>query len=181
LFCLNRRLWLAITIFVCLFICKSSSMMHCGNRRFLEVTWQMFGKQSKWKSNGGIIGSKAKSCCNKVQYHFLRIRWLWMNRKTIGEVIYIRVSDRKYNPIATQRGNVPTMSWRGKSAVFLMHNSLTSHGSSKKKSRLTAEESRTTIYQTYKNCEYHLEWFVQKYNPDMQIHVIGNVVFSTSK
>jgi hypothetical protein len=26
-----------------------------------------------------------------------------------------------------------------------------------KKSRRTAEESRTTIYQTYKNCEYHLE------------------------
>ena len=33
----------------------------------------------------------------------------------IGEVIYIRVSDRKYNPIATKRGNVPTQSWRGKS------------------------------------------------------------------
>ena len=133
MFCLNRRLWLAIQIFVCLFICKSSPMMHCGNRSFREVTWQMFGKQSKWKSNGGIIGSKAKSCCNGVQHHFLRIRWLWMNRKTIGEAIYIRVSNRKYNLIATQRGNVPTKSWRGKSAVFLMYKSLTSHGSSKKK------------------------------------------------
>jgi hypothetical protein len=43
-----------------------------------------------------------------------------MNRKMIGEAIYIRVSDRKYNPIATKHGNVPTKSWRGKSAVFLM-------------------------------------------------------------
>jgi hypothetical protein len=42
LFCLNRRLWLAIQIFVCLFICKSSPMIYCGNRNFLEVTWQMF-------------------------------------------------------------------------------------------------------------------------------------------
>jgi hypothetical protein len=24
----------------------------------------MFEKKLKWKSNGGIIGSKAKSCCN---------------------------------------------------------------------------------------------------------------------
>ena len=56
-----------------------------------------------------------------------------MNRKTIGEAIYIRVSNRKYNLIATQRGNVPTKSWRGKSAVFRMHSSLTSHGSSKTK------------------------------------------------
>jgi hypothetical protein len=31
-----------------------------------------------------------------------------MNRKIIGEAIYIRVSDRKQNPIATKRGNVPT-------------------------------------------------------------------------
>jgi hypothetical protein len=41
-----------------------------------------------------------------------------MNRKMIGEAIYIRVSDRKYNPIATKRGNVLTQSWRSKSAVF---------------------------------------------------------------
>ena len=73
-------------------ICKSSTMIHCGNRSFLEVMWQMFEKKSKWKSNGGIIGSKAKSCCNGVQHHFLRARWLWMNRKMIGEVIYTRVS-----------------------------------------------------------------------------------------
>ena len=38
-------------------------MIHCGNRGFLVVTWQVFGK---WKTNGGIIGSKAKSCCNGV-------------------------------------------------------------------------------------------------------------------
>ena len=63
---LNRRLWLAIKIFVCLFIFKSSPMIHRGNRSFLEVTWQMFEKKLKWKSNGGIIGSKAKSCCNGV-------------------------------------------------------------------------------------------------------------------
>jgi hypothetical protein len=28
------------------------------------------------KSNGGIEGSKAKSCCNGVQHHFLWVRWL---------------------------------------------------------------------------------------------------------
>jgi hypothetical protein len=50
------------------------------------------------------------------------VRWWGMNRKMIGEAIYIhvRVSDRKLNPIATKRGNVPTQSWSGKSAVFLM-------------------------------------------------------------
>ena len=41
-----------------------------------------------------------------------------MNRKMIGEAIYIRVS-------------VLTQSWRGKSAVFRMSSSLTSHGYSK--------------------------------------------------
>jgi hypothetical protein len=56
-------------IFVCLFICKSSPMIHCGNRSFLVVTWQMF---EKLKTNVEIIGSKAKSCCNGVQHHFLR-------------------------------------------------------------------------------------------------------------
>ena len=45
------------------YICKSSPMIHCGNRNFLVVTWQMF---EKWKSNGGIIGSEANSCCNGV-------------------------------------------------------------------------------------------------------------------
>jgi hypothetical protein len=40
-----------------------------------------------------------------------------MNRKLIGEAIYIRVSDRKKNPIATKCRNVPTQNWRGKSAV----------------------------------------------------------------
>jgi hypothetical protein len=54
-----------------------------------------------------------------------------MNRKMIGEAIYIRVSDRKKNLIATKRGNVPTRSWRGKSAVFLMESALMSHGFSK--------------------------------------------------
>jgi hypothetical protein len=49
----------------------------------------------------------------------------------IGEAIYIRVSDRKYNPIATKRGNVLTQSWRSKSAVFRMHSALTSHGYSR--------------------------------------------------
>jgi hypothetical protein len=57
--------------------------------------------------------------------------WLWMNRKMIGEAIYIRVSDRKWNPTATIRGNVPTQIYCGKSAVFLMESTLTSHGSSK--------------------------------------------------
>ena len=81
--------------------------------------------------NGGIIGSKAKSCCNGVQHHFLRVRWLGINRKMIGEAIYLRVCDRKYNPIATKRGNVLTRSCRSKSAVFRMYTSLTSHGYSK--------------------------------------------------
>jgi hypothetical protein len=54
-----------------------------------------------------------------------------MNIKMIGEAIYIRVSDRKQNLIATKRGNVPTQSWSGTSAVFLMKSALTSHGSSK--------------------------------------------------
>ena len=49
----------------------------------------------------------------------------------IGEAIYTRVSDRKQNPIATKRGNVPTQSWSSKSAVFLMESALTSHDSSK--------------------------------------------------
>jgi hypothetical protein len=35
-----------------------------------------------------------------------------MNRKMIGEAIYIRVSDRKSNQIATKPGNVLTQSWR---------------------------------------------------------------------
>ena len=46
----------------------------------------------------------------------------------IGEAIYIRVSDRKYNPIATKRGNVLTQSWRSKSAVFRMYHPLTLNG-----------------------------------------------------
>jgi hypothetical protein len=60
----------------------------------------------------------------------------------IGEAIYIiRVSDRKWNLIATKRGNVPTQSWSGKSAVFLMESALTSHGSSKSnKKRLFARK-----------------------------------------
>jgi hypothetical protein len=58
-----------------------------------------------------FIRCKAKSCCNGVLHHFLRVRWLWMNRKTIGEAIYVRVSDGKYNPIVMKRGNVPTQSF----------------------------------------------------------------------
>jgi hypothetical protein len=58
-----------------------------------------------------------------------------MNRKMNGEVIYIKVSDRKYNLIATKRGNVPTQSWSGKSAVLLMESTLTSRGSSKSKKK----------------------------------------------
>ena len=58
-----------------------------------------------------------------------------MNRKMIGEAIYMMVSDRKKNVIATKRGNVPTQSWSGKSAVFLMDSVLTSHGSSKSDGR----------------------------------------------
>jgi hypothetical protein len=41
-----------------------------------------------------------------------------MNRKMIGEAIYIRVSDIKLNLIATKRGNVPTQRWSGKIPCF---------------------------------------------------------------
>jgi hypothetical protein len=58
-----------------------------------------------------------------------------MNGKMNGEVIYIKVSDNKYNLIATKRGNVPTQSWSGKSAVLLMESALTPRGSSKSKKR----------------------------------------------
>ena len=51
-----------------------------------------------------------------------------MNRKMIGEAIYIRVSDRKYNPIATKLGNVPIQSWRGKPAVIRIYHALTLNG-----------------------------------------------------
>ena len=54
-----------------------------------------------------------------------------MNRKMIGEAIYIRVSDRKQNLIATKRGNVLTQSWRSKSAVFRMYHPLSLNGYSK--------------------------------------------------
>jgi hypothetical protein len=50
-----------------------------------------------------------------------------MNRKMIGEAIYIRVSDR----------NVLTQSWSGKSAVFLMESALMSHSSSKSNKKLS--------------------------------------------
>jgi hypothetical protein len=60
-----------------------------------------------------------------------------MNRKMNGEVIYIKVSDKKYNLIVTKRENVPTQSWSGKSAVLLMESALTSHGSSKSKKKLS--------------------------------------------
>jgi hypothetical protein len=60
-----------------------------------------------------------------------------MNRKMNGEVIYIKVSDKKYNLIATKRENVPTHSWSVKSAVLLMESALTSRGSSKSKKKLS--------------------------------------------
>ena len=58
-----------------------------------------------------------------------------MNRKIIGEALDIRFSDKKLNPIATKRGNVPTQSCCGKSAVFLIESALTSHDSSKSNKR----------------------------------------------
>jgi hypothetical protein len=51
-------------------------------------------KKSKWKSNGRIIGSKAKSCCNGLFIMECNTTF-WMIRKMIDEAIYIRVSDRK--------------------------------------------------------------------------------------
>ena len=56
-----------------------------------------------------------------------------MNRGVIGEAIYVRVSDRRWDPIAAKRGSVLTQSWGGGSAVFRMNGALimTSHGYSK--------------------------------------------------
>jgi hypothetical protein len=59
---------------------------------FFRTTREFVPNVPKWMWNGGIIGSKGKSCCNGVLHHFLRVRWLWMNRKMNGEAIYIRVS-----------------------------------------------------------------------------------------
>jgi hypothetical protein len=64
-----------------------------------------------------------------------------MNRKIIGEVIYIRVSDRKSNLIAMKRGNVPTQSWSSKSAVFLMESALTSHGFNKSNKKTACNDT----------------------------------------
>ena len=77
----------------------------------------------------------------------------------IGEAIYIRVSDRKYNLIATKRGNVPTQSWGGKSAVLFMESALTSHDNRKsKKSRSTAEKSRTiATFEDHSDCYQNAE------------------------
>jgi hypothetical protein len=61
-----------------------------------------------------------------------------MNRKMIGEAIYI-LGFRIGNKIrVTKSGNVSTQSWRGKSAVFLMESALTSHSSSKSNKKPTA-------------------------------------------
>jgi len=49
----------------------------------------------------------------------------------IGEAIYIRVLDRKYNLIATKHGNVPRSSVWGKSAVLFMASALTFNDNSK--------------------------------------------------
>ena len=47
---------------ICLFICKSSPMIHCSNRSFLSHVTNV----PKWMWNDEIIGSKGKSCCNRV-------------------------------------------------------------------------------------------------------------------
>jgi hypothetical protein len=51
-----------------------------------------------------------------------------MNRKMIGEAIYIRFMIENKNPIATKRGNVLTQSWRSKSAVFRIKHALSLNG-----------------------------------------------------
>ena len=43
----------------------------------------------KWKTNGGIVGSGAGSCCGGVWHHFLRVGWLWMGGGMIGEAICV--------------------------------------------------------------------------------------------
>jgi len=62
----------------------------------------------------------------------------------IGEAIYIRVSDRKYNPIATKCGNVPTRVGAA-NPLFSLWRALwrPTAPASRTKSRRTAEESRT--------------------------------------
>jgi hypothetical protein len=100
--------------------------------------------------------------------------WLGINRKMIGEAIYLRVCDRKYNPIATKRGNVLTRSCRSKSAVFRMHSSLTSHGYSNITARFCLRSYDSSICfpffkhfsrdyeKTTITAMYHGRWFAYK-------------------
>ena len=44
----------------------------------------------RYRIYGEMRGCKENSCSNRVQHHFLRARWLWMNRKMIGEAWQIR-------------------------------------------------------------------------------------------
>ena len=67
----------------------------------------------------------------------------------IGEAIYIRVYDRKYNPIATKRGNVPTQSWRGKSAVIRMYCALTFNGYSNSIKAVKRQRNLGLLYRMY--------------------------------
>ena len=76
-----------------------------------------------------------------------------MNRKMTGEATHIRASDRKQNPTATKRGNVPTHSWRANPLLSVCRAlRRPTATASRKKSRQTAEESRIrskpTIYRT---------------------------------
>ena len=68
-----------------------------------------------------------------------------MDGGMIGKAIYIRVSDRKWDPMATRRGSVLTQSWRGGSAVFRVCCVLAFDGSGGGMwCRRATEESRTS-------------------------------------
>jgi hypothetical protein len=78
----------------------------------------------RYRIYGEMRGCKENLCSNRVQHHFLRVRWLWMNRKMIGEAWQIRCF-----PYG-ERFDVPA---------------------SRTKDRSTAEESRTTVTWSFKN------------------------------
>ena len=76
---------------------------------------------------------------NKI-LHLHCVNFLWSSKKLFGPVKVLPLLDQMSSEvqvtfgmtlIATKRGNVPTQSWNGKSAVFLMESTPTSHCSNK--------------------------------------------------
>ena len=78
-----------------------------------------------------------------------------------------------------KRGNVPTQSCIGKSAVFRMQSSLTSHDSSKsvKKRRRTAEESRTITHCVTNNITISGLWFLRSQLISISLLLLLSIFF----